>query len=85
MQRITLLLPLIVALSAHNAWAQSAEVRQVLAAYEKMRPGDEALSMYRLDWEDSLLGAQIRAMRENRPICVVIIHARYGDITSGHC
>ena len=84
MQRIQLLL-LTLFLAGSTAWAQNTEVRQVLRAYEKMRPGDEALSMYRLDWEESLLGAQIRAMRENRPVCLVIIHARYGDITSGHC
>jgi hypothetical protein len=29
--------------------------------------------------------AQQRARSENRPVCLVIIHARYGDITSGHC
>ena len=84
MQRIQLLL-LTLFLAGSTAWAQNAEVRQVLRAYEKMRPGDEALSMYRLDWEESLLAAQIRGLRENRPICLVIIHARYGDITSGHC
>ncbi len=84
MQRIQLLL-LTLFLAGSTAWAQNAEVRQVLRAYEKMRPGDEALSMYRLDWEESLLMAQVRAIKENRPVCLVIIHARYGDITSGHC
>ena len=52
---------------------------------KKCGPVIEALSMYRLDWEESLLAAQIRGLRENRPVCLVIIHARYGDITSGHC
>ena len=85
MRQIKLLLILTATLAVQPAWAQNAEVRQVLRAYEKMRPGEDALSMYRLDWEESLLMAQVRAVRENRPVCLVIIHARYGDITSGHC
>jgi len=41
--------------------------------------------MYRLDWVDSLADAQDLALLDNRPVCLVVIHARYGDITSGHC
>jgi hypothetical protein len=67
------------------ATAQDAAVRQVLAKYDALRPGDDDLAIYRLDWEESLPTAQRRAGEENRPVCLVIIHARYGDITSGHC
>jgi hypothetical protein len=84
-RQINLLLLMAIALAGQPVWAQNADVRQVLAAYEKMRPGEDALAMYRLDWEESLLMAQVRAIKENRPVCLVIIHARYGDITSGHC
>ena len=41
--------------------------------------------MYRLDWAESLDVALKRAIRENRPICLVIIFAKYGDMASGHC
>jgi len=72
-------------LAANLGVAEDASVRKVLAKYHAMLPGDDELSMYRLDWEDSLQTAQQRALKEGRPICLVIIHARYGDITSGHC
>ena len=41
--------------------------------------------MYRLDWAESLDVAMKRAVRENRPVCLVIIFAKYGDMASGHC
>jgi hypothetical protein len=41
--------------------------------------------MYRLDWAASLDVALKRAARENRPVCLVIIFAKYGDMASGHC
>jgi hypothetical protein len=41
--------------------------------------------MYQIDWAPSLEEAQKRALREKRPVFLVIIHAQYGDLTSGHC
>ena len=41
--------------------------------------------MYRLDWAASLEDARRRATRERRPVLLVIIHAQYGDLASGHC
>ena len=85
------MLRLILALVSLLAWmsqaglAQDAEARRVVERFEQLKPGEDDLAMYRLDWESSLTDAQRRAKRENRPICLVIIHARYGDITSGHC
>lgn len=67
------------------AGAQDGQVRKVLAKFAAMRPGEKKLAMYRLDWEDSLETAQQRALDEGRPICLVIIHAKYGDISAGHC
>ena len=76
---------LVAVLTATAGLADDAAVRRLLVKYQVMRPDDDALAMYRLDWEMSLPAAQQRALLENRPICLVVIHARYGDITSGHC
>ena len=60
-------------------------VKRILARYQAIRPAAKDLGMYRLDWADSLDEALKRAAKENRPICLIIIHAKYGDIASGHC
>ncbi len=65
--------------------AQDAERNRILEKYRAIRPTMDELAMYRLDWEASLSDAQKRATAEGRPIMLIIIHARYGDITSGHC
>tara|TARA_B100001123_G_scaffold371883_1_gene435420 strand:- start:259 stop:510 length:252 start_codon:yes stop_codon:yes gene_type:complete len=67
------------------AFAENPSAKRILAGYNTLRPTVNDLAMYRLDWEDSLHGALERAAKENRPICLIIIHAKYGDITSGHC
>lgn len=72
-------------LMAHHSSAQDADARRVLDRFEQLQPGEDDLAMYRLDWESSMEVAQRRAKQEQRPVCLVIIHARYGDITSGHC
>jgi len=65
--------------------AQDTSVEGVLTRFDELRPDDRQLAMYRLDWAASLDEAQVRAKREGRPIFLVIIHAKYGDILSGHC
>lgn len=72
-------------LAATLAPAQDREIQSVLDRYEDFRPGADDLAMYRIDWAPSLEEAQKRALREKRPVFLVIIHAQYGDLTSGHC
>ena len=61
------------------------DVKRILARYQAIRPAAKDLGMYRLDWADSLDEALKRAAKENRPVCLIVIHAKYGDIASGHC
>ena len=68
-----------------GAWGQSPEVGEVLARYGELRPTAEEQAMYRLDWAGSLGEALERGKKEERPVLLVIIHARYGDLESGHC
>ena len=65
--------------------AQTVDARRILKRFEAARPTERELTMYKLDWASSLNEAMRRAMREGRPIFLIIIHARYGDIHSGHC
>ena len=65
--------------------ADESSVAQLAAKYRAIRPSDDKLAVYRLDWAESLSIAQERAQSENRPVCLAVIHARYGDLTSGHC
>ena len=67
------------------AGAQTDEARQTLDRYRELKPTDDELAMYRLDWVNSLEAAKRRAAEESRPILVVAIHARYGDLFTGHC
>ena len=67
------------------AAAEDADVKRILARYHSLRPSAKDLGMYRLDWANSLDVALKRAAKENRPVCLIIIHAKYGDIASGHC
>ena len=78
-------LALALALAAAPAGAQTDEARQALDRYHALKPTDADLAMYRLDWVDSLDAAKRRAAEEHRPILVIAIHARYGDMFTGHC
>ena len=80
-----LFIGLILFLTTSLSSAQDKPFRDVLERWEEMYPSSRALAMYQLDWEDSLDAARQRARQEQRPICLFIIHAKYGDIRSGHC
>ncbi len=65
--------------------AQDRTVNRILAKYRATRPSTKELAIYQLDWATSYDEALRRAASESRPVFLVIIHARYGDIASGHC
>ncbi len=65
--------------------AEDRNAQRILDRYDVLRPKAKDLAMYRLDWAESLDVAMKRAAKENRPVCLVIIFAKYGDMASGHC
>ena len=65
--------------------AQTPAATSILERYQELRPGKEDLAMYQLDWAPSLPQALVRAKQEKRPVFLIVIHAKYGDIHSGHC
>ncbi len=83
--KITISSLAIILLAATLAPAQDNKVQSVLDRYADFRPAAKDLVMYQIDWAPSLEEAQKRALREKRPVFLVIIHAQYGDLTSGHC
>ena len=64
---------------------QDSDAQKILKRYDALRPGARDLAMYRLDWAASLQEARGRAAREKRPVLLVIVHAKYGDLFPGHC
>ncbi len=62
-----------------------AEVTRVLDMHRKIRPGEEELAVYRLDWVDTLEEAQRRAAAEGRPVCLVANRAPWADLKNNHC
>jgi len=65
--------------------AQNKDVDRIITRYKAIRPRAKDLTIYQLDWADSLEEALQRAASESRPIFLIIIQAKYGDISSGHC
>ena len=71
--------------AATSAYAQSDEAKHALADFKSLRPTDDDLVMYRLDWAASFKAGQERAAKEKKPLFVIVIHARYGECFTGHC
>ena len=84
MTRSVLFMAMLLSVSA-SLRAEELAVERVLTWYHLLRPTASELSIYQLDWSASLDEARKRAAVEGRPICLVIIHSKYGDIASGHC
>lgn len=61
------------------------EVRQILDAYQEVRPGAAELELYQLDWAPTLTAAKERAAKERRPIFLILVTNSFGDFASGHC
>ena len=68
-----------------QALAEDAAAREARQKFEAVRPAEADLAMYRLDWANSLEEAQRRAAKEGRPVFLVVIHAKYGNLYTGHC
>ena len=80
--RIGALAVLLLSLAAS---AEDQAAKRAMARYRELRPSDDDLVMYRLDWEPDYDAALRRAAKEKRPLFVVVIYAKYGELYSGHC
>lgn len=70
-----------------SMFAQDAEVQQVLKRYREVRPSDETLGFYRLDWAVPFSEAKARAAKESRPILFIWNRNISGpdNFYTGHC
>lgn len=61
--------------------------RAILDAFERARPADDELPIYRLDWKPSLKDALAAAREDPRPIFIVCTRQLEdaGDLFVGHC
>ena len=65
--------------------AEKSAVKSVLDKFESIRPQAADLALYQLDWEPTLQAAKERALKEQRPIFLVVVTNSFGDLYSGHC
>ena len=68
-----------------HAQAPDGDVRKILDKYRRFRPADKDLAIFQLDWVPTLKGATEWAARERRPILLLVVTNRYGDLFTGHC
>ncbi len=54
------------------AWAQPPEVVQIQKRYEAAKPDEKSLGFYSLDWAMNLKDARARALKENRPVLLIL-------------
>lgn len=60
-------------------------VREVLEKFRAIRPHEEDLAVYGLDWAPTLKEAKARAAKEHRPVFLIIVTNSFGNIYTGHC
>jgi hypothetical protein len=67
-----LLTVVVLAAYALPASAQSDSARRILSQFEDAKPDANRLAFYSLDWAMNLKEAKARAVKEGRPILVVL-------------
>jgi hypothetical protein len=56
-----------------------------LEKYRSVRPQEQDLAIYGLDWAPTLKDAKVRAAKEQRPIFLIVITNSFGNVYTGHC
>jgi hypothetical protein len=67
------------------AQAPGGDVQDILDTYRRLRPADQDLAIFQLDWVPTLQEATHRAARERRPILLLVVTNSYGNLFTGHC
>jgi hypothetical protein len=65
--------------------ADQGDVRRALDHFHSVRPSAADLAIYQLDWMPTLKAAKEKAVKEKRPIFLVVVTNSFGDLCSGHC
>jgi hypothetical protein len=83
--KIFLMAVLAMACVARAPGAEPSDVKSILDKFQSVRPQEEDLALYQLDWMPTLKAAQERAAKDQRPIFLVVVTNSFGDLFSGHC
>ena len=73
------------ATSLPHAQAPDGDVQNILDKYRLARPADKDLAIFQLDWVPTLKDARERAVKEQRPILLLVVTNSYGTLFTGHC
>jgi hypothetical protein len=68
-----------------QAQAPDGDVQKALDKYRLIRPADNDLAIFQLDWVPTLKDARERAAKEQRPILLLVVTNSYGNLFTGHC
>ena len=68
-----------------HAQAPDGDVQTILDKYRLLRPTDKDLAIFQLDWVPTLKEARGRAVKEQRPILLLVVTNSYGNLFTGHC
>ena len=55
-----------------SVWAQNPQVLQIQKRFEAAKPDEKSLGFYSLDWALNLKEAKARALKENRPLLLIL-------------
>src|SRR5262249_24067628 len=79
-RKILIAVVLAVACVAGAPGAGPGDVKSVLDKFQSVRPQEEDLALYQLDWVPTLKAAREKAAREERPIFLVLVTNSFGDL-----
>ena len=82
---LSILLLSVLAAAPTLADPPNADVTPVLGKYHAALPAERDLSVYRLDWVETLDEAKRKAAREQRPILLIVVTNSCGNLYTGHC
>ena len=61
------------------------DVQRILDKYQAAVPGAKELGLFGLDWAPTLQAAKEKAAKEKRPILLMVVRNKYGNLYTGHC
>jgi hypothetical protein len=61
------------------------DVERILDRYQTAVPGAKELGLFGLDWAPTLKIAKEKAAKEKRPILLMVVRNKYGNLYTGHC
>jgi hypothetical protein len=61
------------------------DVQRILDKYKAAVPSAKELGLFNLDWAPTLQAAKERVAKQKRPILLMVVRNKYGNLYTGHC